>query len=96
MNAVDESLGDDETVGFLFEHEGAGQLSLQLLQVVVSVVPHFITDPDDHELELINLTDWLHCRWCLLHGSSLSCKSARLLPILLGHVDGLNLSFNHL
>ena len=96
MNAVDQSLRDNETVGFLFEYEGASQLGLKLLQVVVSVVPHLITDPDDHELELINLANRLYSRWCLLHSSSLCCKSTWLLPVLFGHIDGLNLSFNHL
>jgi len=41
---------------FLLEYKSARQLRLELLKIVVSIVAHFISDADNHELELVNLT----------------------------------------
>ena len=71
----------------LLEHKGTCELSLKLLQIVVSVVPHLVANADDHELELVDLTDGLGSRCLLLnHGCLGRHGGGRYILLLVGHV----------
>ena len=99
MYTCDESFSDRRPVRLLFKHESARQLRLEFLKVVVTIVAHLVSDPNDHQLKLVDLADWLwgNCL-LLLHDGSLSCQSGRSLGrlwLFLGHFAGLNLSFYH-
>ena len=67
VDAADQCLGECVSVGSLLQDEGGQELCLQLREVVVSVVSLLISDPDDHELELVDLADrFLDLLWRLL------------------------------
>ena len=59
MYASNQSLCDVQTIYFLFKHERIRELRLQLLQIVVPIVAHFITNSNYHEFKLVNLADLL-------------------------------------
>ena len=59
VDAAEERVCQRVAVGLLFENVRADKLCFQLLEVFISVVPQLITDSNDHEFELIDLTDWL-------------------------------------
>lgn len=86
-------------MALLFKDKWARKLGLQLLEVVVSVVAHLVSDPDNHQLEFVDLGDWLGCggllRSCLLGveacglgvGGVFFGELALLLRLLHGSVD---------
>ena len=50
VDTCDESFSDCRPVRLLFQHESARQLRLELLKVVVAIVAHLVSDPNDHQL----------------------------------------------
>ena len=46
-------------MSFLLQNESARQHCLQLLQVVISVVTHLVSNSDNHQLKFVDLADWL-------------------------------------
>jgi len=83
-------------VRLLLKDKSARQLSLELGEVVITVVAHFITNTDNHQLQFVDLTDRL---WLgrLLHDRSL-WRDISILTfghLFLGHVVRLHLCFYH-
>ena len=50
VHTCDESFSDRRPVRLLFKHESARQLRLEFLKVVVTIVSHLVSDPNDHQL----------------------------------------------
>ena len=97
MNTADQCLCESVSVGSLFQNKWRQELCLQLGKMVISVVSLFITDPNNHELEFVNLADglldlllWLlvfNLSTCLVvHLVRLGCEARVCLHLL---------SFNH-
>ena len=96
VHTSDQSLSDRQSVRLLLKDKSARQLSLELGEVVITVVAHFISNTDNHQLQFVDLTDRLWLGW-LLHDRGLRRDIGILTfgHLFLGHVVRLHLCFYH-
>jgi len=59
LYAGEQNFDKSLSVVFILHDEGAVELGLQFLEVVVSALALLVPDSYDHEFELVHLADWL-------------------------------------
>ena len=78
-------------MALLLQDIRAAKLSFQLLQMVVAIVAQLVSNTDDHQLELVKLTDWLGCNSLLLVLIVLGSPSSLVILLLLLNLTGLHI-----